>query len=248
MAILIIKFLFFVGFFLGGFLLVHKFFHHSKLEIHNEVAGFIYAVVGVIYAVLLAFVVITVWEQYTEAEKNVNTEASHVVDIYRNAEAFPDSIRDKIQTETINYMNDIINYEWKSMKNLEISSEAKKSYKSLWKTIIEYIPVTTYENMWYAETIKELNQLADARRFRINSIYFDIPSLMWFILFIGAFITIGFSYIFGTKNNIAHIIMIICLSSSIGLILILIDALVHPFSGFIQLTPEAFIYALSQLK
>ena len=33
-------------------------------EKHNEVAGFIFATVGVVYAVLLAFVVIVVWEQF----------------------------------------------------------------------------------------------------------------------------------------------------------------------------------------
>ena len=35
---------------------------------HNEVAGFIIAVVGVIYAVLLGFVVIVSWENFSEAE------------------------------------------------------------------------------------------------------------------------------------------------------------------------------------
>jgi hypothetical protein len=38
---------------------------------HNDVAGFIYAVLGVIYAVLLALVVIAVWEQFDRARITV---------------------------------------------------------------------------------------------------------------------------------------------------------------------------------
>jgi hypothetical protein len=35
---------------------------------HNDVAGFIYAVLGVVYAVLLALVVIAVWEEFDAAK------------------------------------------------------------------------------------------------------------------------------------------------------------------------------------
>jgi uncharacterized membrane protein YgaE (UPF0421/DUF939 family) len=248
MIVLILKFILIVGLSISGLLLVRKYLHHSKMELHNEIAGFIYAVVGVIYAVLLAFVVITVWDEYTDAEKNVNMEISHVVDIYRNADSFPDSIRDEIKTSAVNYINDMIDFEWKAMANYEISEEAKISYDNLWNAHLKFTPTTAYEEIWYAETIKELNQLADARTYRINSIYYDIPVFMWIVIFFGAFITIGFSYLFGTKNKFAHIIMVFSLSSSIGLVLILIDALEHPFTGIIHLTPESFIIALEQLK
>jgi len=248
MFILIIKFILFVALFISGFLVVRQFVHHSKLEIHNEVAGFIYAVLGVIYAVLLAFVVVTVWEEYSDAEKNVNLEVSHIMDIYRNANAFPDPVKNEIQTRSVNYINDMINYEWKAMDNLQISAEAKKSYLSIWETHQAFVPTTHFESIWYSESIKELNQLADARRLRIISIDYDVPIFMWAFLFIGAFITIGFSYLFGTKNEIAQIIMVFSLSATICLVLLLIDALVHPFTGLIHLTPEPFIKALEQLK
>jgi prolipoprotein diacylglyceryltransferase len=42
---------------------------------HNDVAGFIYAVLGVIYAVLLALVVIATWEDFGRARDTVETEA-----------------------------------------------------------------------------------------------------------------------------------------------------------------------------
>jgi len=248
MWLLLLYLILFVGFFVGGFLLVSNHVHHSKMEIHNEVAGFIYAVIGVIYAVLLAFVVVTVWDKYTIAEENIDNEVSHVIDIFRNADAFKGPVKEEIKSGCIKYLNDMVEYEWKAMENMQLSSEANESYKSLWKIHHNYTPADEYEKLWYAESVKELNLLADARRFRIFSIDYNIHPFLWFVLFFGAFITIGFSYLFGTKNKLAHIIMIICLSTSIGLILILVNAYVHPFSGIIHLTPEPFIQALEQIK
>jgi hypothetical protein len=248
MLILFVKFTLFVGISVAGLLVVRKYFNHTIMEVHNEVAGFIYAVLGVIYAVLLAFIVIAVWEDYIDAEKNVHKEVSHVVDIYRNAEAFSDSLKIEIQTACTNYINDVVQYEWEAMKNLKISEEAKRSYLYIWAVHQKYVPVTEYESLWYAESIGELNKLADARRFRIFSIYYDIAPIMWVVLFTGAFIIIGFSYLFGTKNKTAHLIMVFSLSATICLILILIDALEHPFSDFVHLTPESFIMTLDQLK
>lgn len=245
---LILKFILFVGFFMGGFLLVAKFIHHSKMEVHNEVAGFIYAVIGVIYAVLLAFVVITVWEQYTDAERNANVEVSHVIDVYRNANAFPDSVKNEIREEVANYMRCLVKYEWPAMYKSEISEEAKNSYNNIWEIHLNFKPTSSYENIWYAEAIKELNSLADARRFRIDSIYYDVPFFMWIVLFIGAFLTIAFGYMFGTKNRIAHLIMIFCLAGTICLVLILIQALEHPYTGLVHVTPESLIKAMEQLN
>ena len=50
---------------LAGFELVHRLVPAVSRQRHNDVAGFIYAALGVIYAVLLARVVISVWGRST---------------------------------------------------------------------------------------------------------------------------------------------------------------------------------------
>jgi hypothetical protein len=49
---------------LAGLELVQRLVPAVSRQPHNDVAGFIYAALGVIYAVLLALVVIAVWEEY----------------------------------------------------------------------------------------------------------------------------------------------------------------------------------------
>lgn len=61
---------------------------------HNDVVGFIIAVVGVIYAVLLGFVIIVTWENFTSAESIVGQEASTLRSIYRESAALPPEVRE----------------------------------------------------------------------------------------------------------------------------------------------------------
>ena len=56
---------------------------------HNDLGGFILAVIGVIYAVLLAFVAIGVWERFQLAEARTYEEAGALTTVYRDAGSFP---------------------------------------------------------------------------------------------------------------------------------------------------------------
>src|SRR6188768_2599896 len=77
----------------AGTLGVRRRFGVETLKLNNEVAGFIYAVVGVLYAVLLGFTAIIVWERFDNAQAGVDHEANALADLYRNAQAFPDDVR-----------------------------------------------------------------------------------------------------------------------------------------------------------
>jgi hypothetical protein len=48
------------------------------------VSGFTFATVGVIYAVLLAFVAVAVWQNFAQTDNQVQTEANLVGDLYRD--------------------------------------------------------------------------------------------------------------------------------------------------------------------
>ena len=78
-------------------------------------AGFIIAVVGVIYAVLPAFVVIVSWENFSQAESAVGQEASALRSIYRESQAFPPDVRARIRADVLRYASTAIEKEWPAM-------------------------------------------------------------------------------------------------------------------------------------
>jgi TRAP-type C4-dicarboxylate transport system permease small subunit len=75
---------------LAGLELVQRLVPTASRRPHNDVAGFIYAALGVIYAVLLALVVIAVWEEYDAASETVEQEANALAEIFWLAHQLPE--------------------------------------------------------------------------------------------------------------------------------------------------------------
>jgi hypothetical protein len=59
---------------------------------HNEVTSYIFAVVGVLYALLLTFLITLVWGSYTDADHAASKEAATIITIARDSEGFPDPV------------------------------------------------------------------------------------------------------------------------------------------------------------
>ena len=64
--------------------------------------------------------------------------------------------------------------------------------------------------------------------------------MMWWVLLGSGAITIGFSYLFGTKNTVAQVLMTAGLALTIALVLLSILALEEPFAGISRIQPDAF--------
>jgi hypothetical protein len=73
----------------GGLVLVQSLVPTERRKQHNDVAGFIYAVLGVSYAVLLGLMLIAVWEQWNAAQDVASDEANELAGIFWYAHALP---------------------------------------------------------------------------------------------------------------------------------------------------------------
>src|ERR671917_76254 len=100
----------------AGLMVVQRFVSSGLREKHNDVAGFVYAGVGVVYAVLLALVVIAVWEQYQRARETVETEANALAEIAWLAHRLPESERPLLQEEARSYAREVVDREWPLME------------------------------------------------------------------------------------------------------------------------------------
>ena len=83
----------------AGTVLARRWVSVEILKLNNEVAGFIYGVIGVLYAVLLGFTAIIVWERFDTAQAGVDQEANELADLYRDAQAFPDDTRKQLESQ-----------------------------------------------------------------------------------------------------------------------------------------------------
>ena len=230
-----------------GLIIIRKFYPHYKCKQHNDIAGFIFTTLGVIYAVLLAFTVIITWQDFDKASEVTSNEANCIASLYRDATPFPAEFRAELKSELTNYVNAIVNDEWQRMAEGQRSAKVQKIQEKLWLLYGSFPPKNETQKIFLMESVKKMNEASELRRQRIVYAASGIHPLLYFILIVGSFITIAFTMMFGTENIVPHLIMTSFLAAMIALTLFTIIALDYPFTGNISIKPEVFTNMLSSL-
>ncbi|HMF28539.1 MAG TPA: hypothetical protein VKE42_07190 [Candidatus Cybelea sp.] len=213
---------------------------------HTDRAGFILAVIGVIYAVLLAFVAIGVWERFEGAEARSYDEAQALATIYRDAENFPRGgpLRSLIKV----YARSIIDVEWPDMRGGEKTRISPALIERIGRDV-RGLDITSprLQNL-QARMLGSLETAWNDRESRLTLDFIGINSILWVVLILGAYITVGFTYLFGWDDTVMQQLMIGGLSLMIGLVMFLVMALDFPFRGSIAVGPDAFEALLRTLN
>jgi hypothetical protein len=223
-----------------GLGLVHRFVPSSTRAEHNDVAGFIYAMVGVAYAVLLAFVVIVVWEHFGTARSYAQIEANGAASVYELSRSLPAADAKKIQTLVKDYAHEVIEEEWALMAVGGESKHVEETLDQLGDAIGAIDSSSNkgfvqLDHLWAVERDIENN-----RRLRLLASRHSIPPILWVSLIAGGVITISFSYLFGTTRAVSHHIMVGMMTAIIAGAIFLIWETDSPFSGDVAIHPEAF--------
>jgi hypothetical protein len=225
---------------IAGLLTVRYFIPQSKLKAHHDVADPMLGALGAVYAVLLAFVTVTVWQNFDKSNSNVQQEANYLADIYRDAEALSPDFREKVSIVLREYRQAVVAYEWKTMAEGKMSPEVESLMRKIWTLYTNYQPKNLTEQIFFDESVRKLNLFRELRRQRIMDSRTGIYPLLWFVLACGALAVISFTFLFGTENLKAQMVMVILLSTMISLILFTILELDFPFTGTISISPEPF--------
>jgi Protein of unknown function (DUF4239) len=230
-----------------GLLLVRSRVPHPRLQPHHDVAGYIYAGLAVLYAVLLAFVVIAVWGQFDATHVRVHKEADALGDLFREVQAFPTPVQRAIFDAVRTYAKAVIDEEWPSMARGAESPTAQRAYIDLWQAIRMVEPRTPAEINWHAAMLQSLTTMSDGRRDRLSDSRAVLPSVLWVALLSGGVINVGYTYLFGVRSLAVHLIITTALTAMTALLLLVILILDHPFAGRYRVESEPFMRQLRHI-
>jgi Na+/proline symporter len=216
---------------LGGLHFVRKKYPAEVLKENHEVAAIIFNAFGLLYGVVVAFVVFVTWSGYDDATKNLQLEANETIDVFHSAEAFPEPMRKTIQQELKDYNASVYNNELKRMSAGEVSLSSAVALRKLTILFYEMDETAIPNKQLYAESLRCVNKLVEYRRLRIFAGNNTVPLAVWLVLLIGGLITVSYTYFFGMKNIKAQYLMTAALTVTITMILVLIYILDHPFTG-----------------
>jgi hypothetical protein len=229
---------------MGGPLFVRRTVGLEQLVTNNEVAGFKFAVIGVIYAVLLGFAVIAVWEKFRDAEATAGREASAVIAVHRLSGALSGDVGKNVRHHVTAYAQITIADDWPAMARGEISPRAGQELDALYTAVLSVNPSDLRELAIMGDLLTNLDAITQARRMRFVLATGIVPGVLWVVLVGGAVVTLSFTCFFGAQSIRAQTLMTGMLAVVIFMALFVAVEIDHPFTGPVSVGPEALRIAL----
>src|SRR5271165_1564629 len=94
---------------------INRFWTTEKRRTHNDLIGWQLSILGTTYAVIVGFMLYTVWTNFGMADLNVDSEANALVNVYRLADGLPAQQRDQLKVVARRYADAVIKQDWPAM-------------------------------------------------------------------------------------------------------------------------------------
>lgn len=225
----------------SALLTIHYAIPHRLRSLHNDLAGFVLAIVGVIYAVLLALIAVAVWQSYADVDNLVQAEANLVDDLYRDTISLPPGLAIQLRQDLFDYTETVVQKEWPRMvTSMPSHLKGWSILDSVHLSLVGFKPQDAPSLAAQSTMLQTLTKLYDVRRGRFHAASSGLPVVVWWNLLVGGGILVVFSSLFGAARLAMHAVMVGLLGASIGLVLMLIVLLDSPFLGSSHVSVEPF--------
>jgi hypothetical protein len=221
-----------------GPLVVRRYVTLEKLTVNNEVAGFKFATVGVLYAVLLAFSVIVVWQKFSDAADTVVKESGAAASLYQLSYGLSGVQGAAFRGALTSYIKSATSDEWPAMEQGRASKQTAEKLSAIYGDLLALKSFAQSNSALMSEVLRRLDALSQARRARLVAAEGSVPDIVWAVLLGGAVVTITFTFFFGTRNLRAQVLMTALLSILILSQLLIVVVIDRPFTGPVNVGPE----------
>ena len=232
-----------------GVVLCRKLLRGRIKEGHNDVLVPIFLNAGVLFAVLLGFMVIAVWESYDAAKNTVATEAATLVTLYRTTYGMPPETGDKLRHMARDYAKVVIEEEWSAQRTTGTgSSTSRRAIGSMFRAFgdgtisNETKQAHPFISQALLTAVTEVTADRNTRNIEANE---SLPLVMWLAVIGGAFVVISMSCLIYMELRWPHVVMAAAMAALIGMLLFTCKVMSHPFSGPLAISAEPFETSLA---
>jgi len=213
----------------------------------SEFTGAMLQSVMVFYGLAVALIAVTVFQTYSETTSVVTAEATALNALYRDVTSYPDPIRAELQQSIREYTDQVIHQAWPLQQQGKVPSGGVQQMTRFQAILMKFEPATEGQKILHAETLRAYNQLIQARRLRLDAVGTGLPSVMWAVILIGAFISLSASFFFKVEDARLHLIEVVLLALFIGLVIFMIVSLDRPFRGNLGIRADPYQLVYDQL-
>lgn len=165
----------------------------------NDFVGHFLSYFSVIYGLLLGLLAVATYQNKTDVEKTVSREAVAVAALYRDVSAYPEPYRIPLQRAVANYTRAVIDQDWPTQRSGRIPTASTRLVDPLQDLIVAFEPATKGQEILHAEAYRQFNALIESRRTRLMSVQTGIPAMMWYVVGVGAVISMILIWVFEAR-------------------------------------------------
>ena len=229
-------------------LLVRRFLPARVRRAHNDATAAVFSVVGVTFAVLLAFIATTAWDGFDRARAASYTEAARALDVDEALLGLSGASRQVMHDALVGYLTTVVTIEWPAQAAGQTIDPASDDLDALNRMALALRPASPAEINLQALLLQSLARLSDARQDRMLAAQTTVPAVVWVVTVIGGALTVAFSSFLGVAHLVVHLAMSCILAVSGVLVLIMILALSHPFRGDLRVSAQPFEQVLDRAR
>jgi Protein of unknown function (DUF4239) len=197
----------------------------------SEFTGAMLQSVMVFYGLAVALIAVSVWQTYSDVSKVVSEEATALAALYRDVSSYPEPARPQLQTELREYTRYVIDEAWPLQRRGKMPGGGVERMNRFQTILVAFEPATEGQRLLHGETLHAYNEMIKARRLRLDAVNTGLPTVMWAVIIIGAFIGLSASFFFKVEDARLHGVEVLLLAVFIGLIIFMILSLDRPFRG-----------------
>ncbi len=192
-----------------------------------------------LYALLVGLLTVADYQNFSTAREFAEKEASSLAALYRDLRGYPQPIKGRLREELRDYTRWVIDESWPEHRRGIVPTEGSYRITQFVDDLMTFEPSKKSEEIIYAETLRQLNNFVEARRARLTWVTIGLPAVFWWVVVLGAVLTILLIAMLNAKIHV-HLILGSAISLFLGLVIFVIAAMDHPFRGQISIGPEAF--------
>jgi Protein of unknown function (DUF4239) len=213
---------------------------------HHEVGSQVFQLVGVLFAVILAFVFNEVWSQYNTAAQAISAECGALHGAAMLANVLPDKKGRPVNEAILAYTHEVADAEWPTMAKERRSIDAAHDLRAVIDTAARLQLATPGDLAIQSEILSLLSEAHAHRETRTFQLDFGLPAAMWWVLVIFSVFLTGFVVLAGIEPP-GNIVFASSFASLIVTVLVLVRMLDYPFEGALALSDDDFLKLASQV-
>jgi hypothetical protein len=240
----------FVGFAALGLLAArHWLLPRLNIGQHDaEFGGAMVQAILVFYALAIALVAVSTWEQHSAISEQSSLEAATIATLYRESLVYPEGVRDELQNGLVEYTAFIVDEAWPAQARGEVPEGGTALITDLQSTLGSYAPTSPGMEAVHAQALDTFRDMVELRRLRLDAVGGHLSVAMWAFVLVGAAISLGSSYLFVVADARLHLILVGLLATIIGMVVVLIAAYDSPFVGDLAVAPDSYRLVLDAAR